>query len=106
MRANAQERDRCRTDNAYARECFARNWFYLEENPDRDKTLNPIPKDTEFRVYNDGDKKARSKLVTIVLPPDNEAIPLLSRSTNPPEDVWKCTWFPYLGFTTPSAAGS
>lgn len=93
---NAANREKCRTDNAFARKCFAEGWFYLEEDPQRDRNFRPVPSGTEFRVYNDDEKARRSTLVTIILPPDSDPIPLPSRLTVPAEDVWRGAWFPYL----------
>ena len=92
---NVGEREECRRNNAFARECFARDWFYLEEDRNRDPQYRPIPQDTEFRVYNDEEKDRRAKLVTLVLPPDDVPFPLSSRLMLPAEDVWKGAWFPY-----------
>jgi hypothetical protein len=97
MRKDPNERQRCLTDPAYARTSFAKGWFYLEEDPNRDKNFKPVPQGTEFRVYNEDEKDRRQKLVTIVLPADSAQLPLPARMIKPAEAVWKGTWFPYPG---------
>lgn len=96
LKENKEKRDLCRTDNAFARKCFAENWFYLEEDPNRDQSYRAIPLETEFRVYNSDEKERRAKLVVLVLPPDSTDLPLAPRLILPAEDVWKAAWFPYL----------
>jgi hypothetical protein len=95
MRADPTERQKCLADPAYARKSFAKDRFYLAEDPNRDKNFIPIPEKTEFRVYNEDEKERRQNLVTIVLPADNETLPLPARQIKPAEAVWKGTWFPY-----------
>ncbi|HKP05610.1 MAG TPA: hypothetical protein VJU77_19825 [Chthoniobacterales bacterium] len=95
MRDNPAERERCRTDHAYARESFAKDRFYLEENRDRDTAFAPIPTDVEFRVFNEDDKEKRQKLVVIVLPDDRMELPMPARMIKPAEAIFKGAWFPY-----------
>jgi hypothetical protein len=97
MREDPTERQKCLTDPAYARKSFAKDRFYLQEDPNRDPNYTPIPQDTEFRVYNEDEKDRRQKLVTIVLPGDGIPLPLPARLIKPAEAVWKGTWFPYPG---------
>jgi hypothetical protein len=97
MRADKTERDKCRTEPGYARTSFAKDHFYLAEDPNRDPKYAPIPEDVDFRVYNEDEKDRRQKLVTIVLPADDAQLPLPARMIKPAEAVWKGTWFPYIG---------
>jgi hypothetical protein len=92
---NKTERARCVKDHCYAKQRFAENWFYLEGDPNA--TLPAIPASTEFRVYDPNtDITKGDELVTIMLPLDGTPVPPLPRTTIPIEDVWRCTWFPYV----------
>lgn len=102
LRRNSTEKQNCIDSPKHAREYFAEKWFYLKEDPKADPNLTAIPEDVEFRVYDFTPIPKRDKLITIVLPPADMPLPLPSRPTDPVEDVWRCTWAPYLGFTKPS----
>jgi hypothetical protein len=86
-------------DHKKAKALFADKWFYLQEDPNADPRFVPIPTATEFRVYDPNiDVTKGDELVTLVVPPDHTALPLPARLTQPVEDVWRCTWFPYITF--------
>ncbi len=90
------QRQACIDDPKQAKQVFADGWFYLQEDPNADPNLVPIPTKTEFRVYDPNiDVTKGDELVTLLMPPDEAALPLPSRLTQPVEDVWRCTWFPY-----------
>ncbi len=84
-------------DHQKAKELFADGWFYLQENPHAG--FVPIPTATEFRVYDPNiDVTKGDELVTLLMPPDQTSLPPPSRLTQPVEEVWRCTWFPYINF--------
>ena len=89
---NAQEREKCKNDPAYARTVFAdQGGFPLEEDA-APGGIVPIPKETEFKVLESKDMFPRDKLVTLVLPPADK--PLDPDKIDVPE-VYRCTWVPY-----------
>jgi hypothetical protein len=86
-------------DHKKAKVLFADKWFYLQEDPNADPRFVPIPTATEFRVYDPNiDVTKGDELVTLLMPLDQTALPPPSRLTQPVEDVWRCTWFPYITF--------
>jgi hypothetical protein len=90
---NAQAREKCKGDPAYARMLFAQQGgFCLEEElpADESKSIVPIPKHTEFRVFEEHEMFPRDKLVTMVLPPADRILPETSKID--PGDVYRCTW--------------
>ncbi len=93
MRDNPDERERCKNDRGHAKACFARNWFYLEGDPNADKI--PIPSGVEFRIYDVEPISKRDEIVTIVLPDVDDPQSAMSL-----EDVWRCTWTPYVALTS------
>jgi hypothetical protein len=90
---NSGIKNECINDKAKARVHFARLAnFQLEEDPSANKAT-AIPKDVEFRVFDD-DVKTRRKLVTIVLRNRPPGTPF-EQETQDHEQVWMCTYFPY-----------
>ena len=90
---NAQAREKCKTDPAYARILFAQQGgFRLEEEttPAETKPVVPIPKQTEFRVFEENEMFPRDKLVALVLPPIDRILPETAKID--PDDVYRCTW--------------
>src|SRR3981081_2021807 len=73
---NAQAREKCKGDPAFARNLFAQQGgFCLEEELTADEAnpIAPIPKQTEFRVFESTDMFPRDRLVTLfLLPPDKK----------------------------------
>jgi hypothetical protein len=87
---NKQLRAQCVQDPATARATFAKfGEFYLEENLPPGSQNVPIPRDTEFRVFED-DLPSRDKMVTLVLR-DN----LTGQEPYDSQQIWQCSWFPY-----------
>lgn len=95
---SAKDRQRLTQESDFAKKTFADGWFYLEgeEQADLNNPLPVIPKEVEFRVYEFTPLKSRENLVTLLLPPDTEPLPLPPRTTDPVEDVWRCTWSVYV----------
>jgi hypothetical protein len=90
---NAQAREKCKNDPAYARTLFAQlGGLCLEEEltPDEANPIVPIPKQTEFRVFESTDISTRDRLVTLVLPPKDKMLPEPAKIDI--EDVYRCTW--------------
>src|ERR1044071_194801 len=85
MRDFPSERKLCRENPKHARESFAKDRFYLEEDPNRDTSFVPIPQDVVFLVYNEDEKERRQKHVIIVLPDDNMELPMPARMIKPAE---------------------
>jgi hypothetical protein len=86
-------RERCIKSPQVARAEFARaGGFYLEEQPrpEHDRQLDPIPRDTEFRIFPE-DIAPREKLVVLVLRED-----LSGDEPTDPEQIWQCSYVPYL----------
>jgi hypothetical protein len=81
---NAQVREKCKNDSAYARTVFAEQGGF---SPDA------IPKETEFRVFEEKDMFPRDKLVTLVLPPVDKPLAAADKIDVP--EVYRCTWVPY-----------
>ena len=64
--------------------------FYLAEKMPRGvKGVVPIPRGTEFQVFEFDPREKRDKLVKIVLPPHGGV-------RGDATDVWRCTWPPWL----------
>lgn len=93
---NASDRARCRTDRPFAKDLFARLGDFLkEEDAKPGDTVVPIPKETEFRVYEESDPNTRDReLATIVLPADREV--KMVKGAKPTDidvsQVYRCTW--------------
>jgi hypothetical protein len=90
---NAQVREKCKGDPAYARTLFAQvGGFCLEEEltADESNPIVPIPKHTEFRVFEATDMFPRDRLVTLVLPPADKILPETSKIDF--GEVYRCTW--------------
>lgn len=100
MRAlSKSDREAITNDRQQAKRLFADRWFYLQEDPNADPRFVPIPTATEFRVYDPNiDVTKGDELVTLLMPLDQTELPPPSRLTQPIEDVWRCTWFPYITF--------
>jgi hypothetical protein len=93
---NAPARERCKTDPVYARTLFAQQGgFCLEEEitSDGSNPISPIPKQTEFRVFEATDMLPRDRLVTLVLPPPDKPLP--ETATIDISEIYRCTWFPW-----------
>ncbi|HEY1770570.1 MAG TPA: hypothetical protein VGG02_09990 [Chthoniobacterales bacterium] len=88
-------RGRCIEDKQEARKTFAGcGHFYLAEDPSLPANINPVPLDTEFRVFEGGDLESKEKLVTIVLR-DRQTSEAVRAEMPDPARVWMCSWFPY-----------
>jgi hypothetical protein len=89
LREHPGEIPKCKKDGEYAKKKFAEGFFYLEgeRQADPQHRLEPIPTETVFRVYEFAPPPPRDKLVTLVLPPEAQAIDEVE-----PTDVWLCTW--------------
>jgi hypothetical protein len=81
---NQGDRDRCRTDRAFAKKLFAdKGGFEIEGSvPDEKK----IPKKMEFRVYEETNTKQRDEDLGVMILP---AAPQGEVDVN---QVWICTW--------------
>lgn len=93
---NVQAREKCKGDPTYARNLFAQQGeFCLEEEltPDEANPIVPIPKHTEFRVFETTDMFPRDRLVTLVLPPAEKPLPELAKIDI--DEVYRCTWSPW-----------
>jgi hypothetical protein len=93
---NASVREKCKTDPAYARSLFAQQGgFCLEEEltPDESNPIVPIPKQTEFRVFEATDMFPRDRLVTLVLPSRDKPLPETAKIDI--GDIYRCTWIPW-----------
>jgi len=93
---NKSAREKCKSDPAFARNLFAQlGGFCLEEElaPDECNPIAPIPKETEFRVFEATDMFPRDKMVTLVLPPPDK--PLGETAKIDIGDIYKCTWDPW-----------
>lgn len=93
---NNQTRKKCKDDSAYARTLFAQlGGFCLEEEltPDEANPIVPIPKQTEFRIFEGEDMFPRDRLVTLVLPPADSILPDAAKIDI--GDVYRCTWIPW-----------
>ena len=94
---NAQVREKCKNDPAFARALFAQQGdFRLEEEfaPDEANGIAPIPKQTEFRVFEATDMFPRDGLVNLVLPPADKLLPEDPAKIDISE-VYRCTWDPW-----------
>jgi hypothetical protein len=90
---NAQAREKCKGDPAFARNLFAQQGgFCLEEEltPDEANPIAPIPKQTEFRVFESTDMFPRDRLVTLVLPPADKVLPETAKIDT--GEIYRCTW--------------
>ena len=96
LRKNPGETPKCVNDSDYAKKTFANGYFYLEGETQADPSnlLRPIPKNTPFRVFEYDPKTKRDELVTMVLPPPNQAL-----QDTPAGDIWLCSWSPWLTVT-------
>jgi hypothetical protein len=96
LKNNPSEVAKCTQDSDYAKKTFANGYFYLEGETQSKPSnpLRPIPKETEFRVYEFDPKPERDKLVTLVLPDPNN-----SSSSVQARDIWLCSWPIWLAFT-------
>jgi hypothetical protein len=86
-------RTACQKDGNYAKRLFASiGRFYVEGDPRQpgDENLVPIPKGTEFRVF-ESKQETSDVLVTLVLPSADQPFPDPFLANN----VWRCTWEPY-----------
>jgi len=86
-------RTACKKDGNYAKRLFASiGRFYIEGDPRQpgDENLVPIPKGTEFRVF-ESRQETSDVLVTLVLPAAGQPFPDPFLANN----VWRCTWEPY-----------
>jgi hypothetical protein len=81
---NQAERERCRTDRAYAKQLFASKGGFEIEGTAPDKTK--IPKKMEFRVYEEKDTKQRDEDLGVMVLPEKLQDPV---DVN---QVWLCTW--------------
>jgi hypothetical protein len=93
---NSEARDKCRSDSAYARILFAQmGGFCLEEEltADESNPIVPIPKQTEFRVFEATEMFPRDRLVTLVLPPADKPLPETAKIDV--GEVYRCTWIPW-----------
>ncbi|PYI91369.1 MAG: hypothetical protein DME97_13845 [Verrucomicrobia bacterium] len=89
------EQQKCIDDPQRTKEMFAENWFYLEENPKRDRAFVFIPTATEFRASEAWDLPKADNLVVLQIPVAGTELPPPERLTTPVEEVFRCTWFPY-----------
>lgn len=90
---NAHVREKCKSDPAYARTVFAeQGGFCLEEElaADEIQPIVPIPRRTEFRVFEENEMFPRDRLVALVLPPAESILPETSKID--PSEVYRCTW--------------
>jgi len=90
---NAQVREKCKSDPAYARRIFAeQGGFCLEEElaDAQADPIVPIPKWTEFRVFEENEMFPRDRLVALVLPPVETILPDTPKID--PGDIYRCTW--------------
>ena len=93
---NTQVRQKCKDDPAYARTLFAQlGGFCLEEElaPNEANPIVPIPKQTEFRVFEEKDMFPRDRLVTLVLPPPDKILPETAKIDV--GEIYRCTWMPW-----------
>lgn len=88
-------------DPQKAKEMFAEGWFYWKGDPlNPNPPLLPIPAETEFRISKSDDLPGADNLVVLQVPPANTPLPPPARLTVPIEEVFRCTWFPYLTHRT------
>ncbi len=91
LEAHPSELPAIKRSSALARKLMAEvGQFYLAEKKPRGvKGVVPIPKETEFRVFEFDPREKRDKLVTIVLPPRGV-------SRGDATEVWRCSWPSWL----------
>jgi hypothetical protein len=81
---NAQVREKCKNDPAYARTVFAEQGGFSPE---------AIPRETEFKVFESTEMLPRDRLVTLVLPSVDKPLPDPTRIDV--GEIYRCTWLPY-----------
>ena len=80
---NKQDRERCKTDRAYAKDLYAR----IGE-------VSNIPQKTEFRVYEKLAIEPRDSELAILLLPDPK-LPIGSTNAIDVTQIYRCTWDPW-----------
>lgn len=83
-----------------AKELFAKDFFYLQENQDAPPDMKPIPSNLKFRVYERGFEEVaqtrptfhdRDDIVTMVLPRPGEVL----KPDALMEYYYRCSYWPY-----------